>query len=129
MNTYYDAGALIAADRNDRRMWAEHRARLEAGIAPIATAPVVAQASRSSRQVQLRRLLRGCEVVPFAPADAHRTGEILAAAGTSDVVDAHLVIIAAGRPGHAPSTVITSDIGDLRRLAHEVEAPPALRQI
>ena len=29
----YDAGALIAAERNDRRFWAEHRVRLELGIA------------------------------------------------------------------------------------------------
>ena len=59
----YDAGPLIAAERNDRRFWAEHRVRLELGIVPCVPSPVVAQVSRSRTQVQLRRLLRGCEVV------------------------------------------------------------------
>ena len=30
----YDAGVLVAADRNDRRAWAEHKVRLELGIVP-----------------------------------------------------------------------------------------------
>ena len=52
----YDAGVLIAADRNDRAVWADHRIRLEAGIIPVVPAPVIAQVSRSPAQVQLRRL-------------------------------------------------------------------------
>ena len=68
----YDAGPLIAAERNDRRFWAEHRMRLELAIVPCVPAPIVAQASRSPKQVQLRRLLRGCEVVPLDEAGAHR---------------------------------------------------------
>ena len=52
----YDAGMLVAADRNVRVVWAEHRVRLEAGIVPVVPAPVVAQVSRSPQQVQLRRL-------------------------------------------------------------------------
>ncbi len=56
----YDAGPLIAAERNERRFWAEHRARLEMGIVPCVPTVVVAQVSRSARQAQLRRLLRGC---------------------------------------------------------------------
>lgn len=59
----YDAGPLIAGARDDRGFWAEHRARLAMGVLPFVPAPVVAQVSRSSRQVQLRRLLRGCEIV------------------------------------------------------------------
>ena len=42
MTTFYDTGVLIAADRNDRQVWADHRARLEAGVVPVTTAPVVA---------------------------------------------------------------------------------------
>lgn len=59
----YDAGVLIAAERNDRTLWADHRVRLEQGMIPIAPAAVIAQVSRSARQAQLRRLLRGCDVV------------------------------------------------------------------
>ena len=39
----YDAGALVAAERNERTLWAEHRVRLETGMVPIVPAPVVAQ--------------------------------------------------------------------------------------
>ena len=61
----YDAGVLIAADRSKRSVWAEHRVRLEAGWVPLVPAPVVAQVSRSPKQAQMRRLLRGCEVIAF----------------------------------------------------------------
>src|SRR6185295_5897265 len=44
----YDAGALVAADRNERRMWAEHRVRLELGLSIAVPAPVLAQVSRSA---------------------------------------------------------------------------------
>ena len=40
MTVVYDAGGLIAADRSDREVWADHRARLELGLVPITTAPV-----------------------------------------------------------------------------------------
>ena len=114
----YDAGALVAADRNDRRLWADHRVRLELGIAPAALALVVAQVSRSPRQVQLRRLLAGCEVVGFSEQDAHETGRILAAAKTSDVVDAAVVRLAVSRR----AVVVTSDARDLSKLAAAVGA-------
>jgi hypothetical protein len=52
----YDAGVLVAAERDDRSVWADHRIRLEVGAATTTTAPVVARVSRSARQVQLRRV-------------------------------------------------------------------------
>jgi hypothetical protein len=113
MTVVYDAGVFVAADRNDRRVWAEHRARLELGIVPLTTAPVVAQVSRSPRQVQLRRFLRGCEIAAFGADQAHQVGSLLAAAGTADVIDAHLAIVAE----QTSSMVLTSDLGDLGRLA------------
>ena len=116
MTTVYDTGVLIAADRNDRRVWAQHRARLEAGQIPVVTSPVVAQASRSPRQVTLRRILRGCDIVPFAPQDAHDVGSLLSKSGTVDVVDAHVVIVTS-RVG---PIVLTSDPDDLRLLAQHV---------
>ena len=67
----YDAAVLVAADRNDRRTWAEHKARLELGVVPAVPTPVVAQVSRSPRQAQLRRFLTGCEVVPLIESEAH----------------------------------------------------------
>jgi predicted nucleic acid-binding protein len=113
MSVVYDSGVLVAADRSDRRVWAEHRVRLESGVVPITTAPVVAQASRSSRQAQLFRFLRGCEVVPFAVGDSHEVGRLVGGAGTSDVIDGH-VVVTASRHG---SSVLTGDTADLARLA------------
>ncbi len=108
----YDAGALIAADRNARQVWADHRVRLEAGIIPVVPAPVVAQASRSPAQVQLRRLLRGCDVVALTEHAGHAAGHLLGQAGTSDIADAAVALAAADR--HAD--VVTSDPDDIRRL-------------
>jgi predicted nucleic acid-binding protein len=121
----YDTGVLIAADRNNRNVWADHRARLEAGLVPVTSAPVIAQASRSPRQVQLRRFLRGCEVVSFEPADAHVVGALLAKSSTVDVVDAHLALTAARTGG----VVITSDPSDLGSLASHVRPRIRIRTI
>jgi hypothetical protein len=71
----YDAGVLMAADRNERRAWAEHRVRLEIGVIPLVPAPVIAQISRSSQQVQLRRFLTGCVVVPLGEAKRTKQGD------------------------------------------------------
>lgn len=98
-------------------MWAEHRVRLEAGLVPLVPAPVVAQASRSSKQVQMRRLLRGCEVVPFDEVEAHRAGALLAKSRTHDVVDAAVVVLAIRR--HADiASADGDDIGRLLSAAH-----------
>jgi predicted nucleic acid-binding protein len=114
----YDSGALIAAERNDRTMWAEHRVRLETGIVPSVPAPVVAQVSRSPSQAQLRRLLRGCDIVSFGERDAHRAGAVLARSRSSDVVDAAVVVIAADRG----AAIVTSDPKDIARLATAARA-------
>ena len=104
----YDAGVLVAADRSV----ADHRVRLEAGLVPVVPAPVVAQVSRSPSQVQLRRLLRGCEVVPLTEPMAHAAGQLLGRARSADVVDAAVVQVAAG----LRADVVTGDRGDISRL-------------
>jgi predicted nucleic acid-binding protein len=125
VSVVYDAGVLIAAARGDRQVWADHLARLELGVAPVTTAPVVAQVSRSPRQVQVRRLLRGCEVVAFGAEQGHDIGALLGRARTTDVVDAHVMITAATRT----STVITSDPDDLAVLAGHLPAPVRVRRV
>jgi len=111
-NVVYDAGALVAAERNDRRLWADHRVRLEAGVVPVVPAPVVAQVSRSPRQAQLRRLLRGCEVLALDEPMAHAVGRLLGRAGTSDVVDATVVTLAITKQAQ----IVTSDRDDVSQL-------------
>jgi hypothetical protein len=121
----YDAGALVAADRSDRQLWVDHRARLELGLVPLTTAPVVAQVSRSTRQVQLRRFLRGCRVVDFAIDVAHQVGSLVAQSRITDVVDVHLVVVAA--KSHA--AIITSDAPDIERVAASLAEPVVVLQI
>jgi len=108
----YDAAVLVAADRNDRRTWAEHKARLELGVIPAVPAPVVAQVSRSPRQAQLRRFLTGCAVVPLDESEAHEAGRLLGKSGTTDVIDAVVVTIALRQ--HA--TILTADPDGIKRL-------------
>jgi len=103
-------------------VWADHRARLELGVLPVATAPVVAQVSRSARQAQLRRFLRGCDVVPFREEEAHEVGALAGRSDTTDVVDIHVVAVAARR-GLA---VLTSDEDDLRPIVDALRRRIAL---
>jgi predicted nucleic acid-binding protein len=114
----YDAGVLIAADRDTRSVWAEHRVRLEAGIIPVVPAPVVVQVSRSPTQVQLRRLLRGCDVVSLTEQRAHFAGHLLGRASSRDVVDA----VVAATAAELRADVVTGDHADIRRLLDAAEA-------
>jgi predicted nucleic acid-binding protein len=108
----YDAAVLVAADKNERRTWAEHKVRLELGVVPLVPAPVVAQVSRSPQQVQLRRFLTGCVVVPLGESEAHQAGRLLAIARTADVVDAAVVTVALRQK----ATILTGDRDDIERL-------------
>lgn len=125
MSVVYDAGLLVAAERNDREVWADHRARLEVGVVPVTTALVVAQVSRSPRQVQLRRFLRGCDLVGFTPEESHEVGALLSRAEALDVIDAHVVLTAS----RARSTVLTSDEPDLQRLSDCIPDPIVIQPI
>jgi predicted nucleic acid-binding protein len=108
----YDTGVLIAAERGDRRVWAEHRARLERGMITIVATPVLAQVSGSQRQAELRRFLAGCEAAPLLEPTAHRAGALLGKSKTTDVVDAALVALAIERS----ADIVTSDRDDIERL-------------
>ncbi|MGO9875109.1 MAG: hypothetical protein ACLPVY_15040, partial [Acidimicrobiia bacterium] len=70
------------------------------------------QVSRSARQAQLRRFLRGCDVVDFREVDAHATGRLLARSRTTDVVDAAVVVLAVDRAAE----IVTADHGDISHL-------------
>jgi len=108
----YDAAVLVAADRNDRRTWVEHKARLELGVVPLVPAPVVAQVSRSPQQAQLRRFLTGCVVVPLGESEAHEAGRLLGITRTADVVDAMVVTTALRQR----AVILTGDPEDIERL-------------
>jgi hypothetical protein len=125
VSVVYDAGALVAAERGNRELWLDHEARLLLGVIPWTTAPVVAQVSRSPDQVRLRRFLRGCHIADFTGEQAHTVGALLAASGTTDVVDAHVIVTAAARA----ATVLSSDSDDLQRLSRKLSAPVPVRHV
>jgi hypothetical protein len=115
-----DAGALIALDRDDRRMvvLAVRAAQTNSRITIPASA--LAQAiRRPERQARLSRLIRqpAADVVALDRVDAVGVGRLLAAAGSADVVDAHVVICAR----RAVQPVMTSDPDDLSRLDPDLE--------
>jgi hypothetical protein len=117
MGVTYDTGALIAADRGERQMWARHRALLVLREVPIVPAPVVAQGWRGgSRQALLARLLVGCDVEALDDEQARAVGSLAARAGTPDVVDASVVEGALRRH----DLVVSSDPEDLTRIATAV---------
>ena len=119
MNLVLDAGALIAIDRNDRRVAGLVELGRRAGSSLVTSAPVVGQAWRgSARQTRLARLLGMVEVRSAGLADARAAGDLLALSGTSDVVDALLALVAV--PG---DQVLTSDPGDLTHLLARRELP------
>ena len=88
----YDSGALIAAERGERPMWARHRALLLRRVVPTVPAPVVAQCWRGTPlQAQLARLLTGCYVEALDDTGARATGTLADRARTTDIVDAGVV--------------------------------------
>ena len=110
-----DAGALIALDRHDRRIVVLLARARETGATVTVPATALAQAMRApEKQVRLARLVRqpSTDVVPLDRVDATSVGRLLAASGTTDVVDAHVVICARKAGQH----VATSAPDDLRRL-------------
>jgi hypothetical protein len=110
-----DAGGLIGVDRNDRRIVVLLARARETGSRITVPASALAQAVRQpQRQARLARLLRQptTDVIPLDRVDATNVGRLLAASGTSDVVDAHVVICAR----RARQQAVTSDPDDLRAL-------------
>jgi hypothetical protein len=110
-----DAGGLIALDRNDRRVVVLLARARETGARATVPATVLAQAiRRPDRQVRLSRLIRQptTDVVELGRVDATNVGRLLAASGTADIADVHVVICAR----RADQPVVTSDPGDLRQL-------------
>lgn len=115
-----DAGGLIAADRNDRRVAVLLARASETRSRVTVPASALAQAiRRPDRQVLLARLIRQptTDVVGLDRVDATNVGRLLAASRTSDVVDAHVVICAR----RARQRVVTSDPDDLGALDPTLE--------
>lgn len=112
-----DAGALVALARNDHRVRSYLIVATERGIDVVVPPIVVTQVIRGAASDALvNRLLksRGVSVPAVGEDLARAAGRLLAVSGLRDAADAQVVAEAARS---APSTILTSDPDDLRRLA------------
>ncbi len=108
-----DTGALIAADRDDRRFWAFWKEAERRDIDVTVPAAVLAQAWRGGRNARMAMLLAACVTEQLDEPLAKATGVLCGRSRTCDIVDATVIVSAAERG----DDVLTSDAGDLRTLA------------
>ena len=110
----YDTGALIAAESNDRRMWAIHARAMQRGVLPVVPAGCVVEAWRGGRQPNLARLLDGCEIEALSPEQAKRAGTLRRTLSDAiSPIDATVAETGLRRGG----AIVTSDRSDMERLA------------
>ena len=115
----YDTGALVAAERNNRQMWALHAGYLAEEVIPTVPAAVLAQRWRGgSRQASLSRLLRMCDTEPMSENLAKEVGVLAGKSGHDDIVDVS-VVEGAVRRGDA---VVTSNVTHIRTIAEAAGA-------
>ena len=118
-----DTGALVALDRNDRSIWAMLRNAADDSAEVSVPAGVIAQAWRDgSSQALLARALSHCDEVALDGSLARATGLLCGRAGTADIVDASVAVIAAARTRGGPVALVTSDPTDLGHLLEEIGA-------
>jgi hypothetical protein len=109
----FDAGGLLALEKNDKATWRRWKSARLAGFPPVTHGGVVGQVWRGGgpRQALLAMALDGLEVYPLDDDLGRRAGVLLKRAGSSDVIDAALVLLAGDG-----DEIITSDPGDLTML-------------
>jgi hypothetical protein len=114
MRLVLDSGALIALERNDRRMWRRYDIAVDSGVVPVTHGGVVGQAWRGGgpRQARLALALGHINVVPLDEALGRAAGTLLAGTEHQDVIDAALVLLS-----HDGDRIMTSDPEDIARLA------------
>lgn len=108
-----DAGALIAFDRGNREVAALVEATRRRREQILTSSGCVAQAGRSggARQALLARLLQGVDERPLDPSGSRNVGALCAKAAATDIIDAHVALLA-----NDLDIVLTSDVHDLQEL-------------
>jgi predicted nucleic acid-binding protein len=108
-----DSGALIAFERQDRRVLVHLKAALLDGLDVTVPAVVVAEVWRGGpRSARIAHLLQSSLLEDVGETLAREAGAALARQKSSDTIDA-LVMASAARRG---DLVLTTDPLDLRRL-------------
>ena len=115
----YDTGALVAADHDDRRMWALHAGFLAEEVSPTVPAPVLAEAWRGgSRQASLTGFLVLCSLEPMSEQQAKAVGVLAGKADHDDIVDVTVVEGAIRRH----DAIVTSNHTHIRKISDAVRA-------
>lgn len=113
MTLVLDSGALVALERNERAMWVRLKGVLADGDLPLTHAGVLGQVWRGGpRQARLSQALAGIDVRSLDDELGRAAGQLLGAAGASDVVDAAIVLLA-----QDGDEIVTADHDDLEPLA------------
>lgn len=111
----YDAGALLAAAKNDRNFLAQHDELLAADIRPIVPTGVLGQCwDTRPRAANLHRVLRPCLVLPLTETIAKAAALLCQENGTADVIDATVVLASLM---HDDALILTDDLEDIGALA------------
>ena len=122
----YDAGALIAADHNDRRMVGPPRRLARRRGLPQSSAAVLAEAWRGgSRQASLARFLALCSREPMSEQQAKSVGVLAGKADHDDIVDVAVVEGAIRRQ----DAIVTSNHSDIRKITDAVRAKITIERI
>ena len=122
----YDTGALVAADHNDRHMWALHAGFLAEEVAPTVPAPVLAEAWRGGpRQASLARFLALCEIEPMSTEQAGAVGVLAGKAAHDDIVDVTVVEGAIRRR----DAIVTSNPTHIREIADAARAKVTIESV
>ncbi len=113
MRFVLDAGALIALERGDRRMWTRFKAAFVDESELVTHGGVVGQVWRGGgpKQARLARALAGVDVKPLDGSLGRVAGSLLMSIHGEDVNDA--AIVAMARTG---DVLFTSDPDDLELL-------------
>ncbi|GAA1520353.1 hypothetical protein [Nocardioides humi] len=113
MTLVLDTGALLAIEWRNRAVLAAIRRAHEEGVPVRTSSGAVAQTWRNgARQVRLATALRGIDEHAIDAGASRRVGRLLADAGTSDVIDAHVATLC-----DPNAVLLTSDPDDLDHLA------------
>lgn len=121
----YDTGALIAAERDNRLMWALHRAALARGVKVTVPAGALGEAWRGGPQARLSMLLKGCVVEALTEPQARAVGVLIGRSGVADAVDAAVAEGALRRR----DAVVTSNRSDIERLMASAASPMPIHEV
>lgn len=119
-----DAGALIDIETDPRgETFRSCVKAFDDGYRPYLPTVVLAQVWRNrARQHPVRMVRSLCALLPFTEQTAEDVGRLLTRSGTSDVVDAAVIVAAIEHN----AAVLTSDPKDLAKLASAAEHPVRL---